>query len=87
MTMDVYRHKLRKQNREAAEKVGRVFFSKHNWDTKIATSYKSILTICHRNIYLSLLPILGADLKIIMLGSNCKMGAIDLENRKSTQVN
>jgi integrase len=38
MTMDVYRHKIRKQNREAAEKMGRVFFSKHNWDTKTATS-------------------------------------------------
>jgi integrase len=26
MTMDVYRHKLRKQNREAAEKIGKTFF-------------------------------------------------------------
>jgi hypothetical protein len=26
MTMDIYRHKIRKQNREAAEKMGRVFF-------------------------------------------------------------
>jgi integrase len=27
MTMDVYRHKIKKQNREAAEKLGKVFFS------------------------------------------------------------
>ena len=27
MTMDTYRHKLRKQNREAAEKLVRAFFS------------------------------------------------------------
>ncbi len=27
MTMDVYRHKIRKQNREAAKKLGRAFFA------------------------------------------------------------
>jgi len=38
MTMDVYRHKISKQNREAAEKMERVFFRNPNWNANIVIS-------------------------------------------------